>query len=184
MIVGIDPGFANLGVVIASKPRQIDDVVFTKVGCMKTSPCKELSAAQDLILRSDDLTYNLRYFVRGGGDSDGEYPSVYAMCVEGFSRPPNVISAIKLGASHGAIGCLVSEWQPEVVVVEQPQAIRKAVMGVEKGKTPPEDEVHAFLLERYPELAQLLETHNKGDRPHILDAAACVVGAYKKGIIH
>lgn len=177
MIVGIDPGFANLGVVIASKPRQINDVVFVKVGCMRTSPCKELSAAQDLVMRADDLAADLRYFVEEGK----EYADVYAVCVEGFSRPPSVTSAIKLGASHGVIGGLIADWCPEVIYVDQPQAIRKEVMGVEKGKTPPEDEVHAFLLARYPELAQLLEPHNKGDFPHILDAAACVVAAYKRG---
>jgi len=179
MIVGIDPGFANLGVVIASKPRQIDDVVFTKVGCLKTSVCKEISAAQDLVMRADDLAASLRYFVEEGK----EYADVYAVCVEGFSRPPSVTSAIKLGASHGVIGGLISEWHTGVVYVDQPQAIRKLVMGVEKGKTPPEDEVHAFLLERYPELAQLLEGRNKGDIPHILDAAACVVAAHRIGML-
>lgn len=177
IIVGIDPGFANLGVVIASMPRQIDDVVFTKVGCMRTSPCKVLSAAQDLVMRADDLAANLRYFVEEGK----EYPDVYAVCAEGFSRPPSVTSAIKLGASHGVIGGLIADWCPEVIYIDQPQAIRKLVMRVEKGKTPPEEHVHKYLLGCYPELDKLLGGHNKGDRPHILDAAACVVAAYHIG---
>lgn len=176
MIVGIDPGFANLGVVIAEQPKGLD-VVFTKVGCMKTSPCKGLSAAQDLVMRADDLALDLRYFVEEGA----WHADVYAMCVEGFSRPPSVTSAIKLGASHGVIGGLIADWCPEVIYVDQPQAIRKLVMGVEKGKTPPEEKVHKYLLERYPELGKLLEGRNKGDIPHILDAAACVVAAYNMG---
>lgn len=177
MIVGIDPGFAELGVVIASKPRQIDDVVFVKVGCMRTSKCADLSAGQDLISRASDLEADLGYFVAGGAP----FTDVFAVCCEGFSRPPNVGSAIKLGASHGVIGGLVSRWVPEVVYVEQPQHIRKRVLDVEKGKTPPEADVHEWLLARYPELADLMKDMRKGARPHILDAAAAVVAAFKEG---
>ena len=128
-------------------------------------------------MRAEDLTSDLRYFVEEGGDVF----NVFALCVEGFSRPPNVMSAIKLGASHGAIGAMAARWLPEVVYVEQPQAIRKTVMGVKKGKTPPEEHVHKFLLERYLELSVLLAPRNKGDHPHILDAAACVVAAHREG---
>lgn len=175
-IVGIDPGFAALGVVVAAQPRGIDDLVFLRVGCMKTSKCGDLSAGQDLIMRADDLATDLAYFVE-----QGHTPDVYAVCVEGFSRPPNVGSAIKLGASHGVIASCIARWLPEVVYVEQPQHIRKRVLDIEKGRTPAEEDVHAHLLERYPELAQLLEGGRKGDRPHILDAAAAVVAAYKEG---
>lgn len=178
MIVGVDPGFANLGVVIAEKPPGLD-VVFIKVGCMRTSLRKELSAAQDLVMRAGNLAANLRYFVEGGKED----ADVYAVCVEGFSRPPSVTSAIKLGASHGIIGGLIADWCPEVIYVDQPQAIRKLVMGSGKGKTPPEEKVHEYLLFRYPELGKLLEGRNKGDIPHILDAAACVAAAYIMGRI-
>jgi Holliday junction resolvasome RuvABC endonuclease subunit len=178
MIVGIDPGWASLGVVIASQPRGVDDVVFTKVGCMKSAKYKDLTAAQDLTMRADILAHNLAHFVEEGKFPE---PDVFAVCVEGMSYPRHTQAAVKLGAANGVVGALVARWEPEVVYVEQPQHIRKRVLDIEKGRTPAEEDVHAHLLERYPELAQLLEGGRKGDRPHILDAAAAVVAAYKEG---
>jgi Holliday junction resolvasome RuvABC endonuclease subunit len=112
---------------------------------------------------------DLCYFIGEG--------SVYALCIEAFSRPPNVGSAIKLGASHGVLGAVARNYWPEIIYVETPQAVRKRVMGVAKGKTPPEDEVHAWLLARYPELDALMG----GGRRHMLDAAAVVVAALNEG---
>lgn len=177
LVVGIDPGFAALGVVLAELPRGIESPIFTKVGVMSTSKCKDLSAGQDLISRASDLELDLSHFVDEGYDTT----DVYGVAVEAFSRPPNVGSAIKLGASHGVIAALISRWQPDVVYVEQPQHIRKRVMNIAKGKAPPEEEVHANLLVNYPELGRLLEGRRKADRPHILDAAAAVVAAFREG---
>jgi Holliday junction resolvasome RuvABC endonuclease subunit len=177
-IIGFDPGFASLGVAIASIPRQIDDVVFTRVGCISTTKCDELSAAADLTMRASAIAENLIYFVEEGREYDCD---IFAVCIEGMSYPRHTQAAVKLGAANGVVGSLLARWLPEVVVVEQPQRIRKDVLGIKSGRVPSEESVHAHLLERYPELSTLLQSSRNVAKPHILDAAACVVAAYRAG---
>jgi Holliday junction resolvasome RuvABC endonuclease subunit len=177
-IIGFDPGLASLGVVIASVPRQIDDIVFTKVGFVSTTKCDTLSVAADLTMRAGELAANLVYFVEEGREYDCD---IFAACIEGMSYPPHTQAAVKLGAANGVIGALLARWNPEVIYVEQPQRIRKDVLGTASGRVPSEESVHAHLLERYPELSTLLQSSRNVAKPHILDAAACVVAAYRAG---
>lgn len=177
-VIGIDPGWASMGVAVAEFTPGIDDVVFTDATCIKTTKCKDLSAAADLTSRAASIAGNLIYFIEKGTDN---YLDILAVCIEGMSYPRHTQAAVKLGASHGVVGALLARWLPEVIVVEQPQAIRKRVLNIAKGKTPPEAKVHAHLLARYPELAKLVNNMNKGDRPHVLDAAAVVVSAFREG---
>jgi len=172
MIVGLDPGFANFGVVTAWNLR--GGLVFDRGAVIKTRPCKDLSKAEDLISRSDSLAQDLAWFVE-----QGRPPDVFAVCCEGFSRPPHAGTAIKLGAANGIVGALCSRWTPNVISVETPSNIRKRIFGAKR--TPPEADVHAWLIELYRELGPILEDYCKGDRLHILDAAAAVVAAFKQG---
>lgn len=175
-VIGCDPGLATFGVVEAALAKNIEDVVFVRAACFFSTPCKELSKAQNLISRTEELAGNLSYFV-----DRGDYADVYAVCTEGHSYPRFTQAAVLLGAGNGVLGARLDDWQPHVIFCEQPQAIRKAVLGVGVGKTPPEADVHAFLLARYPELADMMKPLRKAARPHILDAAAAVVAAYKLG---
>ncbi len=164
-VIGMDPGFANFGLVSA----EVSDTYglrFTNVATFVTKPCKELSAAQDLISRIEDTHLDVACWVGGG---------VQVLCIEGMSHPPNSSSAVKLGASHGMAASLSSMWVPERTYVESPQHIRKTVTG---DKKPTEQQAHDVLLAAHPELKTFYDTATKGARVHWMDAACAVLAWY------
>lgn len=176
-VIGMDPGIRNFGICVGHIHLGGSNVAFSKMTTMRTTPCKELSAAQDLIMRCDNLTRDLDYYVNEGQ----EVHDVYAVCIEGFSRPPNVTSAIKLGAANGVVGALVERWCPEVIYIRSPQDIRRGVLPMPSKKVPAEEDVHAALLGRYDEVAVWKAVTPKYMHEHVLDAVAAVEAAKEEG---
>jgi Holliday junction resolvasome RuvABC endonuclease subunit len=176
-VVGMDPGLRNFGICIAELDKDNVHLEFIEMATFTTKPCKDLTKVQDLIMRGDNMVDNLTYYVEQGED----YANVFACCVEGFSRPPSVTSAIMLGAANGIVSALIARWSPEVISVETPQHIRKSILPQANKKTPSEELVHAHLLDTYPEVADWHSRHPKYMHEHVLDAVAAVVAAAHDG---
>lgn len=171
-IIGIDPGFASLGFTLATLDDELG-VIFTEAKCLRTSKCKEYSAAEDIFSRCETIGETLEYWTRA--------LDVYAVCIEGMSFPRNASSATKLGASHGVLASLnATAWLPDRIYIRSPQHVRKVVTGLKK---PTEAEAHQATLLGRPELRALVNPLNKGQLPHVLDAAAVIVAAEQEGFL-
>jgi len=176
-VIGMDPGLRNFGICVAEVDPESYKVDFLDMTTLRTTPCDTLIKAQDLIMRADNMTHDIIHFVeKGHGEAD-----IFAMCVEGFSRPPSVTSAIMLGAAHGIVGALTQRWNPEVIHVQSPQAIRKSLIELPKKKTPPEEMVHEMLLNSWPEVKEWHSRTPKYMHEHVLDAVAAVASASSIG---
>jgi Holliday junction resolvasome RuvABC endonuclease subunit len=161
-ILGIDPGFAAMGLALYE-----EGCGFTYVNCITTKKDHDRNAACDLFVRCAVLASELAL----------ETPDT--LCVEAMSYPRNASSATKLGASHGVLAAMCSTlWEVEHVELLSPLAARKAVTGLKK---PGEIDAHAAVLLQHPELLRLTEGLRKADMPHILDAAVQVAAYIKEG---
>lgn len=165
MIYGFDPGFASFGFVTAVPDGE--GFTFTDARCIVTRPNSAYPKATDLLVRSQLIAEALKFWIT----------APYAFCIEAMSYPRNASSAVKLGASHGILAALLAEHYPDVIYVESPQHIRKTVTGLAK---PTEEETHDWLLV-HTNIADLIKDMRKGERPHVLDAAATVAAAFKEG---
>lgn len=163
-LLGIDPGLASFG--IASAVWEDGVLRFTGGDCYRTKKNPDVPARQDLWERLQLLAAKL------------PNPKAYDLVlVEGMSHVRDASVASKLSAVHGVLAtwCLSGEL---VAGVSSPQDIRKTVLGA--SKVPPEAEVHDYLLENYPNLAEIVLSLPKYAQPHILDAGAAIVAFTKE----
>lgn len=171
--IGIDPGFANTGVVVAStgttctvyvgdQEHRHESVYFESARVIRTK--KEAgSASEDNVRRATEIYHALSTICRV---SEGD-----VMYVEAMSFPRNASTAAKMAMCWGVIASVSQE---ESIPVHQlgPKTIRNLVARKKKAT---EAETHRVLLEEYPELARLIASFNQADRCHVLDAAAAIV---------
>lgn len=155
VVMGIDPGFAETGIVLARK--QGDGWVFTEAEVIRTKKGEGL-VAEDNTRRTRELYLKLEEFLAW---------EVKACFAEAMSHPRNASTAGKMSLCWGALigGCAANKVD---LYQLSPQKIRKALNGNE-------DEVHAWLQVEYPELVELTRYESKARRRHLFDAAACVV---------
>lgn len=168
-IMGIDPGFGNVGWVIAEvtlEPESDPGFKIFRAGVIQTQKTKrDVFSADDNFFRCRSIHRQL--------DTIFENHRPAVVCMESMSYPRNSSVASKIGMTWGIIAS-VCEMYGVPVVMNSPQRIRESVLG-EKKKVEWE-EVAAKVLFLYPELQSLLDHYAKGYHEHMIDAAAAIVG--------
>lgn len=149
-ILGIDPGFASLGLAVW------EDGKFLEVDAIHTKKSSK-AAGLDIFDRAQFIARELE-----------DYMSVDLVLVETLTHPPSSGAATKLGVSHGVIAALVTD---QAVELQTALGARRTVTGLAK---PTEQRAHQALIHQAPELPGLLEGLPKKSLPHILDAALLV----------
>jgi Holliday junction resolvasome RuvABC endonuclease subunit len=175
-VLGIDPGFASIGLAVVKvtagnlAPVRLD-VLTTK----KSTSKKNILASDDNMRRVRDISLGICLLL--------EEFSVQAICMESLSFPRNASSAAKVAMSVGAIGAISASLNIPVLQAS-PAEIKKAV-GAEKmvsGKSPKERaqarlsskvKVQESILKMFPEAS--LSGIPRSLHEHAVDALASVV---------
>jgi Holliday junction resolvasome RuvABC endonuclease subunit len=179
-ILGLDPGFTNLGWCVAIyNPGALGPwggLSVHSMGCIETKkdPRKVL-ASVDNVRRAQAITRQLRGIIWGQArDSDGEpVRLVDAIAIEAMSFPPNASSAAKMSLCWGVISAVSHLWQMPMIQAS-PQDIKESVTGSRKAS---KALMETTLSERYPEVSKLLEDTRASRREHPYDALGAIVAS-------
>lgn len=167
-ILGIDPGFANLGFCTVSLDE--DGLVFQEAWVIQTRRDPGKHAAVDLFDRC-------RFIAEGFP----HVPLFDLVGLEGYTYPPTTQAAVKLGAGHGVVAAAFGFWDlgdiPPVVILSPQQARKLVIPGP---MVPKEEDVHAKLLADHPSLETALGDLPKSKRVHALDAAVLAFAASER----
>jgi crossover junction endodeoxyribonuclease RuvC len=171
-ILGLDPGFANLGWCVAIF-EPVVRLSVTDMGCIETKkdPRKVLVSV-DNVKRAQLITRKLKWLIWELAD-DEWVRQVDAIAIEAMSFPRNASSASKMSMTWGIISALSALWDIPVIQAS-PQDIKEAVTGSRKAS---KALMETTLSERYPEVSKLLEGTPAGRREHPYDALGAIVAS-------
>lgn len=169
IILGIDPGFANLGWAILLHDRETRFLAVGTVTTEKTTHKREVRAASDNTRRLRELALALAEIVekRLAAFSLADV----LLAAEEASHPRQAASAIKVGAAWGVVVAFAATADLPIVEVA-PKDLKRIVAG-NAGAT--KDGVQAALEALHPELAGLWPIGPRGGKElveHACDAAA------------
>jgi Holliday junction resolvasome RuvABC endonuclease subunit len=178
-ILGLDPGFANLGWCVAIyRPHETDPLLaglsVMSMGCIETKKdSRKVLASVDNVRRAQAITRQLRGIIWELAFHDEPVRLVDAIAIEAMSFPRNASSASKVSMTWGIISALSHLWQMPVIQVS-PQDIKEAVTGSRKAS---KALIETTLSERYPEVSKALEGTPFGRREHPYDALGAIVAS-------
>lgn len=177
MLLGLDPGFANLGWCKAIYNGK--DVIVVKMGCFQTrKDGRKVLQAIDEDKRTCEIAMELRDLIWEDAD-DRPVKMVDLICIESTSYPRNASSAAKVALCRGAISSLRAMWDIPLVM-SSPQNIKEAVTGSRKAS---KAEMEATLSGRYPEVLKHLEGTPMSRREHPYDALGAIVAALGSEVV-
>lgn len=163
-IVGLDPGFANLGWVECTWSGNVLQLI--NGGTIVTKPTakkKRLRAVDDNLRRVREQARQLMKL----------FADASLVCMESFTLGPKGTrhSAAKQGGSTATIVTLC-EAMNKPLLQATPQEIKKEICGNMKAS---KDDVRDALIKRHPSLSIVLARLNKGQREHCSDALGAVL---------
>lgn len=160
VVLGIDPGFANLGFAVYDIAKE----QLLEAGIITT---EKSGRRQEILASSDDMA-RTRLLLEGLWGFTERY-TIACIAYEATSLPRNASVSCKLGRAFAVIGA-VAHVARCATVEFSPQDLKKRVSG---SKLSSKEEVEAAVLEK-PGFSKLwgLATVNAGRREHISDAAA------------
>jgi crossover junction endodeoxyribonuclease RuvC len=160
-VLGIDPGFASVGIAVV-RLHPVRETVM-QLGVLHTAK----SGVKQNVLAADD---NLRRARELFDALNLHMAWVTVICAESMSFPRNSQAAAKVAMAWGVIASL-AQWKGLPIVQASPQTIKKAVCGV---KSASKEDVQQALRMRYGEMPGVAELA-KGELEHAFDALAAVV---------
>ena len=172
-MLGIDPGFACTGWVIAdfrlvthhhTNPPVLSGCV-VQAGVIKTSAAKDSQWKADSNFRRSQSIYGELHRI----SNQGELP-IQAVCMEAMSFPRSSSTAAKIGMTIGVAASVVHQFGFPVVM-NTPQEIRKSLGFT--GKKVEWEEVKARVLELY-DMSVILSRYPTGIHEHMIDALAAI----------
>jgi crossover junction endodeoxyribonuclease RuvC len=163
-IIGIDPGFASMGLahvqLLAKKERVLRMGV---IRTQKSTKKQNILATEDNIKRTSELYSELQKWMN---------PDVIAICAEGQSWPRNASSSAKVGMAWGVI-VAIAEQAGIPIIQASPQEIKKILTGKRSAS---KLTVQIALIEKYElDLSQAKFTNSD----HCFDALAAIVACLK-----
>jgi Holliday junction resolvasome RuvABC endonuclease subunit len=173
IIVGIDPGFASLGLckveLLPSGAEFPFDVRLVETE--KSDKKREVRAADDNVRRARELHAAIVEYL--GSDR------VVAFCAEAMSFPRSSSVAAKVAMAWGVIAS-IAEARGIPILQASPQAVKRATTGV---KNSSKVDVENALRERYESCDELFELVTKSKREHVVDAVGAVVACLDSDVI-
>jgi Holliday junction resolvasome RuvABC endonuclease subunit len=162
-LVGLDPGFANLGYAVVELVPHPHVVRFGVFQTEATAKKRKVLAVEDNVRRAILIARCLR-------DLATCAPRTVALCAEAMSFPRSSSVAAKVALTWGAIASL-SEAANIPILQASPQQVKHGVCGV---KSATKEEVQGAVFRLYPEIAPLRAGIARGAWEHPHDALACV----------
>jgi Holliday junction resolvasome RuvABC endonuclease subunit len=177
MILGLDPGFANLGWCRASYTK--DAFAILEMGCIQTKKDqRKVLQSVDNVKRAQAITRELRSLMWQYAE-DEWVRTTDAIALEAMSFPRNASSASKMSMTWGAISALSALWEIPMVQAS-PQDIKEAVVGSRKAS---KAEMEATLSGRYPVVLKCLEEVPMSRREHPYDALGAIVASLGSEVV-
>jgi Holliday junction resolvasome RuvABC endonuclease subunit len=165
ILVGLDIGFAHLGIVKAELMPQSIKILDAKVILTEKSDKKrEVKAADDNIRRTAELASELYSWL------DEE---VVAICAESQSWPRNSSACSKLGMSWGVVTTL-SVLEDIPIIQSSPQEIKLAVAGTKSASK------LQVIEQRFPKMKWPTRSAHK---EHVADATAAIISCLNHPVI-
>jgi len=144
-VLGIDPGFKNVGYALVRLCRSSEEIV--RMGVIRTdksSKKQRVLASDDNVRRTREIALELLAQL-GVGPGNLSDTMVKGLAAESMSFPRNASAAAKMAMSWGVIGCLAALMDLPLVQ-SSPQAIKKCLCGTRDAS---KEEVQASLDARY-----------------------------------
>lgn len=176
-ILGLDPGFANMGCCIAS---YIDgNLQVQRMGVIETKKDqRKVLVSVDNLKRCQSLFEKLLDFMWSSENGEPVL-LVDAIAVEAMSHPRNASSAEKVSMAWGVIAA-ASALSHVPVVQSQPQDIKEAVTGSRKAS---KAQMESVLGSMYPEALEALEGVPMSRREHSYDALGAVIASLGSEVV-
>jgi len=172
-VLGIDPGFASVGICAAS--IEPDRILVESVAVVRTAPSgkkRHIRAADDNLERARTIAKEIARWVDDW--------SPVAICAESMSFPRSSSSAAKMAMCWGTIAS-IAEAHRLPVLQATPQEIKLAVAG---RKTASKEEVQAGVEGHLSSFAAKgLEEIPRSQREHVYDAIAAVFACEDSEVI-
>src|SRR5690606_6833193 len=172
-VLGIDPGFASVGLCAALIGP--DRILVVSVAVVRTEPSgkkRHIRAADDNLERARAIAKEIARWV------DDWNP--VAICAESMSFPRSASSAAKIAMCWGTIAS-IAEAHRLPVLQATPQEIKLAVAGC---KTASKEEVQAAVEGHLsPFAAKCIEEIPRSQREHVYDASAAVLACEDSEVI-
>jgi crossover junction endodeoxyribonuclease RuvC len=177
MILGLDPGFANLGWCRASYTK--DAFVTLEMGCIQTKKDgRKVLQSVDNVKRAQIIARKLKWLIWELIE-DEWVRTADAIALEAMSFPRNASSASKMSLTWGVISALSGLWDIPMIQAS-PQDIKEAVTGSRKAS---KAQMEATLSGRYPVVLKCLEDVPMSRREHPYDALGAIVASLGSEVV-
>lgn len=169
IVLGIDPGFASMGVAVVDVTEHgVGVITLDVIRTQKDDRKRRTLASDDNVRRAREIAGRLFEAHIG------------AICAEAMSFPRNSSAAAKMALSWGVI-CALAQVRDVPIVQASPQQIKQAVTG---SKTASKLDVEAALLKRYGNQIEQLVAHlPDSQHEHAFDALAAVVACLDSDVL-
>jgi len=168
-VLGIDPGFAALGLALVELEQEGERVRRLEVVTTEPSARKlEVRASDDNLRRTCELAAALEERIG---------PEVIALAVEAQSWPRNAGSSVKVALAWGALAA-VAQRHGLPVLQASPQEVKRAIAGA---KTASKAEVQTALELRYAEMPDWPARRDQVE--HAADALAAAVACLDHAVV-
>lgn len=141
--LGIDPGFANIGIAIAELDRGVLKPIYMDL--IETKKNDELSVSEDNFNRAKDIYYRIKDLFKP--DIPNKYKGIDGIYVEAMSYPRNASTAAKMSLCWGALAGIVIEHRKPLVQLN-PRKIKALVTGNNKAS---KKDMEISIRARFPE---------------------------------
>lgn len=185
IVLGIDPGFSEIGYCVASIPEEKDkqnELTVLQMGIWKTTKYEGGYVSEDNARRGRQI---FNYLIQLKKD----FPDISEVCVESMSYPRSASVAAKMSITWGLLiaFCEISkiklkQFTPKQIKLE---VIKEAALALKTRRAISKDEVEENLRTKLSHINfnELLVRYRKSDWNHAFDALGAIyAGCFQKDI--
>ncbi len=177
IILGLDPGFANLGHTLVKYGPDGKEVPLS-MGLFETEKSEKKTkvlSANDNFRRTQEISRFLRSMF------DGPHGRVTAVCAEAMSFPRSSSVAAKMAMAWGVIATLTEQFDIPLLQVT-PMELKVALTGNKKAS---KEDVEKSLVDRFPKgsLDALVVDVTASKHEHPFDALGAVVACRDSDVL-
>jgi len=164
VLLGIDPGFASVGIALVELGVDSDHVVALKVlRTEKSSAKRSVLSSEDNVRRAREISWEIRLLL-----TNPTY-QVVGICAESMSFPRNASAAAKMAMTWGVLAALSGD----IPIFQcSPQELKLKVAG---SKIATKEDIQAALVRKFGAEIMSLVKVPKGQHEHLFDALGAIV---------